>query len=158
MSPYAMYRAFSSCLMLHYICLFTYKHTHIERFYELFILFSWSVIFFHCTVAPSVSLAAGQIATTEPEAGNNVILSVNITRFNRPLTSINWSHSGNVLTDGVDRITINSSTLDSPPVISTLQRSSLIPLDFGPYLVNVTNEVGSDTFTFDVEVPGIVLV
>ena len=91
------------------------------------------------------------------EAGNNLTLSVNITRFNRPLTSITWSHSGNVLTDGVDRVTINSPTVDSPPVISTLQRFSLIPLDFGMYLVNVTNEVGSDTFTFDVEVPGIVL-
>ena len=110
------------------------------------------------TVAPSVELAAGQITSPELEAGNDLMLSVNIARFNLPLTNITWSHGGNILTSGVGRVTITtSSPLTSPPVMSTLQRTSLIPLDFGMYVITATNPVGNDTFTFDVEVPGILL-
>ena len=101
-------------------------------------------------------MAAGQVASPELEAGNDLMLSVNITRFNRALTSITWSHGGNILTSGVDRVSITtSSPLTSPPVKSTLQRTSLIPLDLGMYIVTATNPVGSDTFTFDMEVSGI---
>ena len=110
------------------------------------------------TVAPSVELAAGQVASPELEAGNDLMLSVNITRFNLGLTNITWSHGGNIITSGVGRVTITtSSPLTSPPVMSTLQRTSLIPLDFGMYVITATNPVSSDTFTFDVEVPGILL-
>ena len=91
------------------------------------------------------------------QVGDNLTLSVNITRFNRPVTSITWSHSGNILTDGVDRVTINSPTLDSPPVISTLQRSSLALQDFGLYVVTATNQVGDASFTLDVAVPGMLV-
>ena len=118
---------------------------------------SYFVIIFY-TVAPSVGLAAGQVVSPELEAGNDLMLSVNITRFNLALSIITWSHGGNILTDGVDRVSITtSSPLTSPPVMSTLQRTSLIPLDFGMYVVTATNPVGSVTFTFDVEVPGILL-
>jgi len=86
-------------------------------------------------VRPSVSLAAGQVMNPQLEAGNNLTLSVSITRFNRPLTNITWTHSGNILTNLMDRVIINNSLLTSPPVISTLQRTSLIPLDFGFYVV-----------------------
>ena len=110
------------------------------------------------TVALSVELAAGQVTSPELEAGNDLMLSVNITRFNLGLTIITWIHGGNILTSGVDRVTITtSSPLTSPPVMSTLQRTSLIPLDFGMYVVTATNPVGSATFTFDVEVSGILL-
>ena len=103
-------------------------------------------------------MAAGQVVSPELEAGNDLRLSVNITRFNLALAIITWSHGGSILTDGVNRVTITtSSPLTSPPVMSTLQRTSLIPLDFGMYVVTATNPVGSDTFTFDVEVPGILL-
>ena len=102
-------------------------------------------------------MAAGQVASPKLEAGNDLMLSVNISRFNLPLTNTTWSHGGNILTSGVDRVTITtSSPLTSPPVMSTLQRTSLIPLDFGMYVVTATNPVGSVTFTFDVEVPGII--
>ena len=101
-------------------------------------------------------MAAGQVASLELEAGNDLMLSVNITRFNLPLTNITWSHGGNSLANGVDRVSITiSSPLTSPPVTSTLQRTSLIPLDFGIYVVTATNPVGSDIFTFELEVPGI---
>ena len=110
------------------------------------------------TVAPSVELAAGQVASPVLESGNDLMLSVSITRFNLPLTIITWSHGDHIFTSGVDRVTINtSSPLTSPPVTSTLQRTSLIPLDFGMYVVTATNPVGNDSFTFDVEVPGILL-
>ena len=103
-------------------------------------------------------MAAGQVESPELEAGNDLMLSVNITRFNLALTNITWSHRGNILTSGVDRVTINtSSPLTSPPVMSTLQRTSLISLDLGIYIVTATNPVGSVTFTFDVEVSGILL-
>ena len=103
-------------------------------------------------------MAAGQVLSPELEAGNDLMLSVNITRFNLPLTNITWSHAGNILTSGVDRVSITtSSPLTSPPVMSTLQRTSLIPLDFGIYVVTATNPVGNDSLTFDVEVPGILL-
>ena len=103
-------------------------------------------------------MAAGQVVSPEHEAGNDLMLSVNITRFNLALSIITWSHRGNILTSGVDRVSITtSSPLTSPPVMSTLQRTSLIPLDFGMYVITATNPVGSVTFTFDVEVPGILL-
>ena len=102
-------------------------------------------------------MAAGQVVSPELEAENDLMLSVNITRFNLALTNITWSHGGNILTSGVDRVTINTSSLTSPPVMSTLQRTSLIPLDLGIYIVTATNPVGSVTFTFDVEVSGILL-
>ena len=103
-------------------------------------------------------MAAGQVLSPELEAGNDLMLSVNITRFNLPLTNITWSHAGNILTSDVDRVSITTSPpLTSPPVMSTLQRTSLIPLDFGIYVVTATNPVGNDSLTFDVEVPGILL-
>ena len=103
-------------------------------------------------------MAADQVASPELEAGNDLMLSVNITRFNFPLTNITWSHGGNILTSGIDRVSITtSSPLTSPPVMSTLQRTSLIPLDLGMYIVTATNPVGSATFTFNLEVSGILL-
>ena len=103
-------------------------------------------------------MAAGQVASPELEAGNDLMLSVNITRFNLALINITWSHGGNILTSGVDRVSITtSSPLTSPSVMSTLQRTSLIPLDLGMYVITATDPVGSATFTFDVEVSGIFL-
>ena len=103
-----------------------------------------------------MSPATGQEATPMLQVGNSLTLSANITRFNSQLTSITWSHSGNILRDGMDGVTItNNNPLYSPPVVSTLQRSSLALQDFGEYVVTATNRVGDATFTFDVAVaPG----
>ena len=80
--------------------------------------------------------------------GNDLTLSVNITRFNLPLTNIMWSHDGNILASGIDNVTITNSALVAPPVIYTLQRPSLIPLHSGIYIVTAINEAGTDNFTF----------
>ena len=120
------------------------RHSHTK-----ILILLMDFVFFHCcTVAPSVSLAAGQIRT-ELEAGNNLTLSVNITRFNAPLTSITWNYSGNILTDA-----INSPSLESPPVVSSLQLTSLTPQDIGYYVVTAVNKFGSDDVTFEVNVLG----
>ena len=113
------------------------------------------VVVFQCAVLPSVSPAADQETTPMLQVGNDLTLSANITSINRQITSITWSHLGNILTNGVDGVTItNNNPLYSPPVVSTLQRSSLALQDFGEYVVTATNQVGDATFTFDVVVPG----
>ena len=100
-------------------------------------------------------MAAGQVASPEIEAGNDLILSVNITRFNLPLTNITWRHGGDISTGVDDRVmvTTNYSQTD-PPVTSTFQLSSLIPLDSGMYVVIATNPVGSENFSFNVAISG----
>ncbi len=110
-------------------------------------------------VRPSIALSTGYNQTVELQAGNDLMLSANITRFNLPLTNITWNHSGDIVTDGMDRVTITTSpSLNTPPVISTLQHISLIPIDFGTYIVTATNDVGSATFTFTVVVSGILII
>ncbi len=117
----------------------------------------YNCICYFLLVRPSIALSTGHNQTVQLQAGNDLMLSVNITRFNLPLTNITWNHSGNILNDG-DRVTITTSpSLNTPPVISTLQRISLIPIDFGTYIVIATNDVGSATFTFNVDVPGILI-
>ncbi len=110
----------------------------------------------HYAVAPTVSLG-GQDLMQSPEvlAGNTLELSVNITSFNLPLTSITWTHNGNVLTSGQDSVTITNPSLSDPsPVVSMLIRASLIPLDSGNYSIMSTNPEGSSTYTFQVTVTG----
>ncbi len=110
----------------------------------------------HYAVAPTVSLG-GQDLMQSPEvlAGNTLELSVNITSFNLPLTNITWTHNGNALTSGQDRVTItNPSLSDSAPVVSMLMRTLIIPLNSGNYSIMATNSEGSSTYTFQVTVTG----
>ena len=97
--------------------------------------------------------------THEIETGNTLSLVVNITAFNLDLTSITWSHNGVYLMSGQDRISINSPSLSTPaPASSTLERTSVVPLDAGEYTVSATNPAGSSNFTFQVVVTGKVLI
>ena len=107
------------------------------------------------SASPRVELAADQLKSLEIPAGNNMTLSVQITRFNVPLTDITWSHEDNILTSGADRVTItNSPSLSFSPVSSTMHRTWLIPLDSGLYIANSSNIIGSGTLTFNVTVTG----
>lgn len=102
-----------------------------------------------------MELATGQIQSLEISAANNLTLSVNITKFNVPLTNITWTHGGNILNSGVDRVTVtNSLSLLLSPVMSTLHLTSLIPLDSGLYTITSSNPVGSRSLTFNVTVTG----
>ena len=78
-----------------------------------------------------------------------------IERFNLPLTNITWMHNGSILVDKQNRVTITNPDLSDPaPVMAMLQRSSLIPLDAGEYVVTATNLVGSGMLNFSVAVTG----
>ncbi len=112
----------------------------------------------HYTVAPTVSLG-GQDLMQSPEvlAGSTLELSVNIASFNLPLTSITWTHNGNVLTSGQDRVTITNPSLSDPAPVVSITRASLIPLDSGNYSIMATNPEGSSTYTFQVTVSGMLV-
>ena len=93
--------------------------------------------------------------TPEIEVGSTLSLAINIRAFNLDLTDITWSHIGSVVMSGQDRITITSPSLSTPaPVSSTLERTSVVPLDAGEYTVSATNPAGSSNFTFQVAVTG----
>ena len=80
---------------------------------------------------------------------------VSVERFNLPLTSITWMHNGSILVDKQNRDTITNPNLSDPaPVMAMLQRSSLIPLDAGEYVVTATNLVGSGMLNFSVAITG----
>ncbi len=106
-------------------------------------------------VQPRIQPAPGQSMNAELEVGNDLSLSVNILNFNIPLSEVTWSHSGNLLTPGVDRVSITTdSSLMFPPVMSTLRRTSIQPLDFGVYVVTAISPVGNVSFTFNVLLQG----
>ena len=97
--------------------------------------------------------------TPEIEVGSTLSLAVNIGAFNLNLTIITWSHNGANLMSGQDRTTITSPSLSTPaPVSSTLERTSVVPLDAGEYTVSATNLAGSSNFTFQVVVTGKLLI
>ena len=103
-------------------------------------------------VAPVVELQHGSV---EIEVGNNLSLSAMITNFNYPLTSITWTFNDGTITNGQDRVILDlPSSLLQPPLMSTLQRSLVIPIDSGTYTVTATNPVGSSEESFTVTVTG----
>jgi len=96
--------------------------------------------------------------TPEIEAGSTFSLVVNIGAFNLALTDITWSYNEANFMSGQDRITITSPSFSTlGPVSSTLERTSVIPLDAGEYTVSATNPAGSSNFTFQVSVTGKIL-
>ena len=66
-----------------------------------------------------------------------------------------WTHNDDTIISGQDRITVSNPPLSAPaPVMSTLMRSSVIPLDAGNYTITATNPAGSNMYTFRVAVTG----
>ena len=111
--------------------------------------------FMYNSVAPIVELGSQDQESPEVLAGNNLTLSVNITTFNLPLTNIMWTRNDDTIISGQDRITVSNPSLSAPvPVMSTLMRSSVIPLDDGNYTITATNPAGSNMYTFRVPVTG----
>ncbi len=113
------------------------------------------IVYDYCVVAPSVVLGDGQIARPIIDAVSVLNLTVSIGRFNLRLTDITWTHNGSILMNKEGRVTIiNPNLPDQAPVMSSLQRNPLIPLDAGDYTVTATNPVNSDNLTFSVIVTG----
>ena len=102
------------------------------------------------TVAPSIMLSSSQSDYVSVAVGMNFSLIASIIRFNLPLTSITWTHNGSSIVNRVNIAQISS--LDQSSVTNYLQRTSVIPLDAGNYVMTASNPVGSATFTFSVTV------
>ena len=108
-----------------------------------------------CLVSPTIALGSVQDGSPSVAAGAVLSLMASIEQFNLPLTSITWMHNGSILVDKQNRIIIVNPDLSGPaPVMAMLQRSSLIPLDAGEYVVTATHIVGSGMLNFTVTVTG----
>ena len=105
-------------------------------------------------VRPKVMLDEGQVLSPKVVAGDNLTLSVLIVDFNLPLTDVSWTHERNIIITGKDRDTITNSSFSLAPVMSTLQRTAVNPLDSGSYVIMATNKAGSLLLTFSVTVTG----
>ena len=100
-----------------------------------------------------MALEGDQVASPEVMASGDLTLSVSISDFNLPLTSINWTP----LDGSEDRFIITHSAMlpaTTGPVTSTFILNQTIPADTGSYSVTATNDAGSDTFIFTVSVTG----
>ena len=103
-------------------------------------------------MAPRIALSSSQSESISVAVGMNFSLMVSIIRFNLPLANVTWTHNGGRI---ISRVNISQlSFLDQSPVTTYLQRTSVIPLDAGNYVITATNPVGSATFTFSVTVTG----
>ena len=97
------------------------------------------------------------MASPEVMANGLLTLSVSISDFNLPLTSINWTQLGEHHDGSEDRVNITHSSIlpaTTETVISTFILINTIPADTGNYSVTATNDAGSDTFTLTVRVTG----
>lgn len=108
---------------------------------------------------PTTELPVGQTASRTITAGGNLTLSVSISGFNLPLTSITWRHQGEALTGSEDGVIItNTPTLPVPagldPVISTLQLKAIVPRGSGSYTLTATNDAGHSNLQFSISVTG----
>ena len=104
-----------------------------------------------------MALESDQVASPEVMANGLLTLSVSISDFNLPLTSINWTQLGEHRDSSEDRVNITHSsilTATTSPVISTFILNYTIPADTGNFSVTASNDAGSDTFTFTVSVTG----
>ncbi len=86
-----------------------------------------------------------------------LVLSVNITGFNLPLSEVTWERvGGDTLTDATPRVTIVTSNFNMDPASSTLTLEMVESLaDQGQYRATATNPAGNSYTTFDVTVLGI---
>ena len=93
--------------------------------------------------------------TVNITVGSPLILMVDITGFNLPLTSITWMEDGQVLMNSTNNIIITHGSFAAPPTTSTLVRDSIqSPMDNGTYEVTVVNPAGEDTTMFTITVNG----
>ena len=92
---------------------------------------------------------------TEIPVGTTLSLSANITTYNLPLTNITWFFNETITIDEEDRInlTIPSFSVQGS-VISSLQRTSVIPVDSGEYKLIASNPAGSSELSISVTVTG----
>ena len=106
-------------------------------------------------MAPVVVNPTGQ---TEIPVGTTLSLSADITTYNLPFTNITWSFKDEALTNGLYRVTfIIPSLSEQAPVMSSLQRTSVIPVDSGVYKLTASNPAGSSEVSISVTVTGKVL-
>lgn len=109
-------------------------------------------------VLPIIQLASGQAASRSVIAGENLNLSVNITVFNVPLTSITWLHEGNILSGIEDSVIIYTSPMlpvtSSGSVISTLKISGVQQRDAGTYTAISTYNLYDSKVQFTITVKG----
>ena len=88
--------------------------------------------------------------------GANLILAVDITGFNQPLTAVTWSRGGVELTNDTVRVTIINSDLSIAPATSMLTVSPVVSpaADEGIYTVTAESPAGASDNFFDVNVFG----
>ena len=99
-------------------------------------------------------LDTGQVLSPQVIAGDDLTLTVSIVDFNLPLANVSWTHQDNIIISGKYRDTITNSYLSLAPVMSTLQRTAVNPLDSGSYVIMATNPAGSQVLTYTVTVTG----
>ena len=93
--------------------------------------------------------------TVNITVGSPLILMVDITGFNLPLSSITWMEDGQVVMNNTNNIVITHGSFETPPTTSTLVRDSIeSPMDNGTYEVMVVNPAGDATSTFTITVNG----
>ena len=103
-------------------------------------------------MAPVVVNLTGQ---AEIPVGTMLSLSANITTYNLPLTSVTWSFNDETLVHEQDRVTLTIPPLSrQAPVMSSLQRTSVIPVDSGEYKLTASNPAGSGELPISVTVTG----
>ena len=88
--------------------------------------------------------------------GANLILAVDITDFNQPLTAVTWRRGGVELTNDTARVTVINSDLSIAPATSELTVSPvMIPeADGGVYVVSAESPAGTCDVIFFIEVFG----
>ncbi len=103
---------------------------------------------------PQIDLSQGQTINVTIAAESNLTLSVVILRHSVPLHEIVWRQEGLLLFNGNNRIMvdIDTSLSSTPPIVTTLQRTSVIPFDSGIYTVTASNSVGNTSFSFNVSI------
>ena len=105
----------------------------------------------HHVFAVSPVLSAGQ--DVEVVAGTPLVLTVNITEFNLPLSEITWFIDGTPATTAITRITITATSTISPPTTSTLTLDPVMfPNEGGVYSVRAINPAGMNTTFFNVTI------
>ena len=108
-------------------------------------------------VPPAIDFAANQGATRELTVGGNIMLSVRVTIFNTPLIIISWAHGEYVLSDGKDRVNIQTSGMlpaTSGSITSTLYINDIVLEDAGNYTATVNRDSGSNAVQFTVTIAG----
>ena len=110
------------------------------------------------TVCIFISLAAPVTPSDDAlnrTVGETLEISVDITGFNLPITSITWTLDGSELTNATDRVTILNSGLDPLMATSTLVVDPVETLmDEGVYNITVENPAGMSTTSYTVSVFG----